>query len=430
MRTVPARPLVFRVLVLAAFGGLGGCGSPPLGLMPTPIAYAELGIDPYAHLEEHEQRTDLRVFYATNRTPTGEPGADAYGNEPSPMMHLGHATVRFGHEAVGWPDLLAASTSADREEKIMLSLEDAVELRAIDPAAVPLDEHADSLAPFAAAINAQLAETRDKQIVIYVHGAKVNFYNGCVSSAELAHFAGRDYVPMAFCWPTHQNIFAYIAGEDVERGRRAAHDLRALLEFLATRTDAEKIHVICWSAGGIVTTRALVELRDRYPGLHHDELRERLRLGTVAFAAIDVEVNRFLEELPDIHYVCERVVVTMSDHDMALEMSVKFRGGGQRIGMSADSLTRREIEVASALPRLELVDVSFAKEQREFDIVGHRYWYQHPWVSTDVLFLLRTGLPADRRGLTTVSGGHVWFFPPDYPDRVREAMQRELGDEW
>jgi hypothetical protein len=41
------------------------------------------------------------------------------------------------------------------------------------------------------------------------------------------------------------------------------------------------------------------------------------------------------------------------------------------------------------------VDVSRHKEVRGFDIGGHHYWYRyrHPWMSSDILFLLRTNLP-------------------------------------
>jgi hypothetical protein len=42
----------------------------------------------------------------------------------------------------------------------------------------------------------------------------------------------------------------------------------------------------------------------------------------------------------------------------------------------------------SALERLEIVDVSVGAEDRGFDISGHRYWFHHPWASTDVLLAI------------------------------------------
>ena len=66
---------------------------------------------------------------------------------------------------------------------------------------------------------------RDKDILVYVHGAKVNFYNACAFAAQLDHFMGRDMTSMAFAWPTRQNILAYGTGADLKRAYRAARAL-------------------------------------------------------------------------------------------------------------------------------------------------------------------------------------------------------------
>ena len=77
---------------------------------------------------------------------------------------------------------------------------------------------------------------------------------------QLNHFAGRDMVPIAFAWPTHQSIFQYLLGEDVDRARHSVAAFEGLLRILAERTNARRIHVVCWSAGGRVVSRALEDL--------------------------------------------------------------------------------------------------------------------------------------------------------------------------
>ncbi|MCH8169023.1 MAG: alpha/beta hydrolase, partial [Proteobacteria bacterium] len=116
-----------------------------------------------------------------------------------------------------------------------------------------------------------IGQARDKDVLIYVHGAKVNFYNACAFTAQLDHFMGRDMTSVAFSWPTRQNIFSYAFGSDVRRAYDSGAALATLIELLAMVTPARRIHVLCWSAGGRVTTRALTTLRERHPDEDEDD---------------------------------------------------------------------------------------------------------------------------------------------------------------
>ncbi|MFG0283371.1 MAG: alpha/beta hydrolase, partial [Phycisphaerales bacterium JB039] len=256
----------------------------------------------------------------------------------------------------------------------------------------------------------------------------VNFYNACVFAAELDHFTGRDMVAIAYAWPTHQDILPYLFGEDVDRAYESAHQFAALLRMLAERTTAERINIICWSAGGRVVSLALDEL-DRYERSHGFDPAS-LRLGAAIFAAPDVPAHRFLERLPGIHDVVERIIITASDNDVALEKAAEFMGGDMRMGLIDDSLDPDALADLDRFDHIELVDVSYDKDQRGFDIDGHRYWFRHPWVASDVVLVTRTRLPADQRGLERSHIDRVWFLPADYPDRVRTAAREALGDSW
>jgi esterase/lipase superfamily enzyme len=74
-------------------------------------------------------------------------------------------------------------------------------------------------------LNYAINSARNKDLIVYVHGAKVNFYNACAFTAQLDHFMGRDMTSLAFAWPTHQNIFSYGVGTDLKRAYRAAEAL-------------------------------------------------------------------------------------------------------------------------------------------------------------------------------------------------------------
>ncbi len=75
----------------------------------------------------------------------------------------------------------------------------------------------------------------------------------------------------------------------------------------------------------------------------------------------------------------------------------------------------------SVTPALTIIDVSYSKIP---DMSTHSYWYDNSWVSSDVLMKLLFHAPPDKRGLEKASdeqGITGWYFPRDYPQRVRKA---------
>jgi hypothetical protein len=93
-------------------------------------------------------------------------------------------------------------------------------------------------------------------------------------------------------------------------------------------------------------------------------------------------------------------------------------GGGRRLGLEPAKPDDRELMILRTHPRLEVVDSSFGKNLRGFDISGHRYWYQHPWISSDLMLALRTGATPQQRGLSKAPAPQVFYFAPDYAGRI------------
>ena len=95
-------------------------------------------------------------------------------------------------------------------------------------------------------------------------------------------------------------------------------------------------------------------------------------------------------------------------------------------------LPREELAVVESLgvENFEVIDLSLNQEGRGFDIIGHHYWYRHPWASSDIVLLLRTNLPSHLRGLSPAELEGVFFMSPEYPNEVREATRHELGSRW
>jgi len=405
-----------------------GCVHSLEPLMPTPALFTETGVDPMAHIPEEERWVPRRVYYATTRERTSTRRDISYGNREGDHLSMGVALVGFGPEEMSWADLRAATVSAGTNDRPPLTINGVFEA-----GRVPIDATPDEAAEPTRAgwvldsIDQAVTSARDPDILVYVHGAKVDFYNACAFAAQLDHFMGRDLTSLAFAWPTRQNILAYGVGDDVDRAYHAAPALATLLEVLASDTSARRIHILCWSAGGRVTSRAMALLRDRHPDLDHGGLQERLRLGTVYFAAADVPADQFLEDLPAIHDLAREVVVTQSDHDGALASAERLMGGQDRIGLlHAASVAQEHAEWLLNLERFHVVNVSRGSDERGFDITGHRYWFNHPWASSDVVLSIRTDLGPVERGLVGVPPQDrperepiVWAIPADYPDRLR-----------
>lgn len=412
---------------------LPGCAEQnSVPLMPAPVIYHDAAIDPYSHLNQVEKTTSIPVFYATNRKPNHSSDDAPYGNGMSDMLHLGEVQIRFGDQMTSWEDLYLASTRSDYPKSIHLSLEATNEIATVHTEELYSGNQvlSSSLVEFASNINDELDRARDKEIIIYVHGAKGSFLKSVALTAEIDHFSGRDFIGVAFSWPSHQNIFSYLVGIDVQRARHSTASLRTLIAFLAKHTKVKHINVICYSAGGKLVSRAIHEMRLNRPLLSSKELKNTFKLGTVLFTAADVSVDRFLERLPAISDMAQQVVVTASDADKVLLSSRKIMGGNDRIGTRETETKEEEFISNNKINNFEIIDFSIGKEVRGFDITGHHYWHRHPWASSDIVFLLRTNLPAKHRGLTPSDVEGIWYLSEEYPNQVRNAVQRELQGQW
>ncbi len=128
--------------------------------------------------------------------------------------------------------------------------------------------------------------------------------------------------------------------------------------------------------------------------------------------------------------MAQNVVVTVSDGDNVLRTASELMGGGERIGSEQAEIREEEFVMDNKIDNFEIIDLSHGKGKRGFDITGHHYWYRHPWASSDIIFLLRTDLPAHRRGLEASELERVWYLTHDYPERIRQAAERELDGQW
>ena len=398
-------------------------------LMPTPILYEVNSFGPLDRVPVDEQWNLRRVYFATTRTRDSNLQKIDYSNTESDKVSIGMCLVGFGNDNMSWEDLSQLSNKTQRESVVPLSIAGIMEVGkyAHNNAGVVPDKTG-ATKWLLSDINESISSSRDKDILIYVHGAKVNFYNANVFAAQLDHFMGRDMTSIAFSWPTRQNILAYAIGDDKERAYRSAAGLNSLITLLAEESAARRIHILTWSAGGRLVSSALESLRKRHPEDTPDQLSARYRLGVVYFAAADVPADEFIEALPAINDLAQRIVVTGSSKDGALDSARMLMGGGARIGQTDISLSEQQRATVLQANRLEYIDLSLGTESRGFDITGHRYWFNHPWASSDVLLSIRTDMDPGQRGLEQGDLPIVWWMPDDYPERLKRLGSVSFDD--
>lgn len=413
------------VASLAAVGGALPAGCQPK-LMPTPVAFSGAGIDPIAEAPPEDRTTTSRVFYATDRTPRPDPAtpASTYSNDRDHGLRLGVASVDLAPGKT-WEELHGLSVQGKRRGSPTPKLTGVEEIGPLWLEIPPLDaasvENAEVADRFAAEVQAELDESGLDEIFILVHGFNTHFDDNCVIAAELHHYLGSHGVFMSYAWPSRGSLFAY--GADKASAAYSTRYFRLFLVFLAERTDARRINIIAHSAGAPIAVGAVRELCL----MHFDEgteaVQARYRIGNLVLAAPDMDLGVFANAIHDeMVGVPEQMAVYFSTRDKALDFS-SWIFGFARLGEPLEELEGRDLEFLHDHPDVTLIDVAGA-EKEHGSFLGHSYFHDDPWVSSDVTLLMRHSVGPAERGLTRIEGTPIWEFPKDYPERVRAAAHK------
>lgn len=420
--------LTFRALRIACATAL--CGALLAGcqakLMPTPVVFAGTGIDPVAEAHAGERTTMSRVFYATDRTPRQDPQTPAffYTNKRDFGLRLGVASVDLA-PGMTWEQLHEASLQGKRRENPAPRLTSIDELGPLWLEIPPLQagpvENAAVADRFASQVQAALDESAVDEIFIFVHGFNTRLDDNCVIAAELHHYLGSQGVFMSYAWPSRGSLFAYSA--DKASAAYSVRYFRLFLIYLAERTDARRINIIAHSAGAPVAVGAIRELCL----MHYDEGKEavqsRYRLGQLVLVAPDMDLGVFENAIHDeMVGVPENMSIYFSTRDRALDFSAWIYGFA-RLGEPLTELSEGDMAFLRDHPDVSLIDVAGA-EKNHGSWLGHSYFHNDPWVSSDLLMLLRHHVDPAARGLIKIDEQPIWTFPKDYPERSRAAARR------
>jgi len=425
-------PLMWAVILLFA----AGCTTNKpyqVELMPAPEVYTSGTVDPFSGIENiADERVPYRgILYATDRRPAGEEEA-FYKNQRGFLLRLGLAKITLGDNKLDWEEARRISLLKNRTDKYPLQLAAVEEFgvldrsvsELIDPALLPADLRAPA-ETFAGLVDSKLAISRNKEILIYVHGYKVVFDNPILVTTELWHFLGYDGVAIAFAWPSTPSTWAYMS--DLETAALSAHSLRILIQYLAQETRAERINIIGYSAGTRVVIDALDQLSLMSAAGQTDGLQEELPIGQVILVGSDYDRDLFAASLVNgLLEVPQSLTIYLSETDKALGLS-RWLFGRNRLGQmwTERPLKPHVAEYIRKNESLALIDVTDAEAAAAGN--GHAYFRKSPWVSSDILVSLLYDLAPEQRGLKRFPDIPVWSFPEDYLQRLRNLLKESMA---
>ena len=111
----------------------------------------------------------------------------------------------------------------------------------------------------------------------------------------------------------------------------------------------------------------------------------------------------------------------MSRSDRALVFSGNIFGD-VRLGSAIGKLTDDERKAIIAT-RTQMIDVT-AAQRLASSFLGHSYYHQNAWVSSDVMLFLELGATAEERGLVRDVKTGFMTFPDDYMQQLPAIIER------
>ena len=387
---------------------------------PAPAVIKIPALDFEPHLPPAVRTTRVPVFYATTRALARDAEDGHYRDAHDDKLRLGVAHVALGAPGWGWPELHASDLASTVETVRHGRVERVEELGVSDRG--PVESEAERR--LVERIDAHLAEIRNPEVVLYVHGYRVTFDEVSVLMGSFSHYLASGAM-VTFQWPTGLNFWNYLT--DCPRAERYVPDIERTIALLA-KTRAQNVNIIVYSCGSPLVGEALARLRQRHPEEGREALAKRYRIGSIIFAASDVDLKTFAREyVPPALDLARQMIIYYSRRDAALGFSSLIAGASRLGRPSIEDLTPQEIHRLAADPRLQGVDVTDVRGAHEQGgMRGHGYWYANEWISTDIVLALRYPIPPDRRCLAQGEGKRLWLFPPDYVECLERSLLREF----
>lgn len=351
-------------------------GKSPALLQSAYAAYVDTLAEPVAVTKWSDEASEWEVFVGTNR---GVWDDDADANRVLTAPQFGRAAVTLPRQAKPPRSAIALPWQKEPAEPV-------------EPVVVSAPVSTET---FLSGVRAQLERSRQRDLLLFVHGFNVSFDQALISSANLALKMPFNGAVTAYCWPTQGGVSNYSTDEPINK--QSVEPFSAFLQTLREGVPAEtRITILVHSMGN----RIVMEALDAMPAP-----RGPKPFAQVLLCAPDVGRSDFERWAPGVIAQSERVSLYSNASDTALIAS-KGLHSEARAGDAWRPLLVEGIEVVDC----SRVDLTF---------MGHSYYGENRDVLSDLFMLVKEHRPAsdrphlERRESST--GAVYWSFQRTAP---------------
>lgn len=344
-----------------------------------------------------QDQDDLQLFYGTSREREEEELSPFYNWRRAEQISLGVATLGQRHSNSG----------------LQIRVESVEELGHLEPQGISsyFRPQVSDQSPqgFVSSINEELEQRGLSEITVFVHGFNNDFVEPMLMTHALQSYGRDSGLFISYSWPSLGMVTAY--GGDLEINRSDQLFFRSFLEMLLQECQAEKIHVVGFSAGTRLVTGALHEISLKRWG-QQDGTFLNDKIGRVVLAASDMDLRLFCSYLQDgLMDQVDMLTVYLSSNDLLLGSSEMHHGYprlGQRV--KDKSIWEDFYQDCSDSDRVFFIDASNAENNQANG--GHFYFLHSKEVRDDLLKALYSdNLPHERGLLIDREIPMLWGFP-------------------
>ena len=178
---------------------------------------------------------------------------------------------------------------------------------------------------FIRAINSEIAQEPNglRQGAVFVHGFNTNYAEGVIRMAALAEDTGRAGVKVAYSWASAASVLKYL--DDRESALFARDGFEDTLVAMSKSRLSDYV-IVGHSMGTFVVMDTLRELAEK------NATATLGKINAVILISADLDIDVFRMQAPPVLAAGVPIVLLTTDDDLALSISAKMRGQGDRVG--------------------------------------------------------------------------------------------------
>ena len=329
---------------------------------------------------EEANHTIVKVFYATDRSTTGQAS-------PNDFYGIGRGELTYGISEVAIPkshDVGALEAPKWWKFEFRENPDNHVMLTKVQQLAWEA---------FRTQLNSRIDSGAGSNAFIFIHGFNVRFKDAARRTAQIHHDLKFDGAPIFYSWPSQGEVTLTSYTHDETNATWALPHVIKFIRAVADQSTAQNIYLIAHSMGTRVLSNAVATLMRESPKL-------KKRFKDIILAAPDIDADVFKNNLaPMMKQAANNVTLYASSDDKALKTSQQVHGGFPRAGDAGENLV--------LLEGVDTIDATGVDNS----ILAHSYFAEAKSIIGDIQEIIDLQKSADNRSrlkAVTTDRGSYW----------------------